>query len=103
MKKIIKDMVTGLTIGFGIVAIEVIVIELLLAKQEKELDEFYEQENVQQILEKADNDADELLSDLSSEASEHLAQLQKELDDMMADYFKRQEEIQKKYFKHGQN
>ncbi len=101
MKKIIKDMITGLTIGCGIVAIEAIIIELLLAKQEKEIDEFYEQESVQQILEKADNDADELLSDLSSEANEHLEQLQKELDDMMADYFKRQEEIHNKYFKHG--
>ncbi len=101
MKKIITDRVIGLIIGFGIVAIEAIVIELILAKQEKEIDEFYEQESVQQILEQADNDADELLSDLSSEANEHLEQLQKELDDMMVDYFKRQEEIHNKYFKHG--
>ena len=99
MNKLSKGLLISTAVGLGCFALNAILCNIAMKKNDKEIDEFYDQESVKQIMQHAEEESEELMDDFANEANEYVAQMQKELDEMMADYFAKQEEHMKKFHK----
>ena len=99
MNKLSKGLLVGAAVGLGYFVLDAILCKIAMKKIDKEIDEFYEQKSLKQIMQHAEEESEELMDDLANEANDMVAEMQKDLDAIMADYFAKQEEHMKKFHK----